>query len=325
MKLIRRPSWLLPESAATPERAFLNRRAFLLGGAAAVAGGAYLLSGKDHAAMANLAGDPWDPKAPLNPDYASAGREITDEAINSTYNNFYEFASHKRIYDAAQALKTEGWTVTLDGMVEEEQKLDMDALLSKVQVEERVIRHRCVEAWAMVVPWIGFKLSDLIAAAKPLSGAKYVRFESFNDPDTAPGQRAYYYPWPYVEGLRMDEAANELTFMVVGAYGKVLPKQFGAPIRLHTPWKYGFKSVKSVTRITFTDKRPVSFWEELAASEYGFWANVNPEVAHPRWSQKTERMLGTDERVPTLKWNGYGEQVAGLYSGMDQLGDKLYR
>ncbi len=177
----------------------------------------------------------------------------------------------------------------------------------------------------MVAPWIGFEMSHLLALAKPLSSAKFVRFETFLDKSVAPGQRQPWHPWPYVEGLTMAEAANELTFMVVGAYGKVLHKQFGAPIRLHTPWKYGFKSIKSVVKITFTDERPVSFWEELQAREYGFWANVNPEVNHPRWSQATERVLGSEDRIPTLLYNGYGEEVAGIYAGMADLGDALYR
>ena len=178
----------------------------------------------------------------------------------------------------------------------------------------------------MVVPWIGFPLSALLAEVGPQSGAKYVRFETFLDPDIARGQRQHWYPWPYTEGLTLEEAGNELSFMVMGAYGRVLHKVFGAPIRLHTPWKYGFKSIKSITRMTLTNERPVSFWEELQASEYGFWANVNPEVDHPRWSQATEEVLGTDERVPTKLFNGYGEQVAHLYEGLEaDYGDRLWR
>ncbi|MCI4662803.1 MAG: protein-methionine-sulfoxide reductase catalytic subunit MsrP [Neomegalonema sp.] len=325
MKLLRRPDWALPERAATPEPMFRNRRAFMIGGAATVAGGAYLLGGTDHAARADLAGEAWDPAAPRNPDFTNAGRPITDEATNSTYNNFYEFASHKRIYDKAQALPTEGWTLEITGEVEQPMTLDMDALRKKMPIEERVIRHRCVEAWSMVVPWIGFELAALMKRAAPLSSAKFVEFKSFLKPEIADGQRARYYPWAYTEGLTIEEAANPLTFMVMGAYGKVLPKQFGAPIRLHVPWKYGFKSAKSITTIRFAKERPVSFWEELGPREYGFWANVNPEVRHPRWSQATEEVLGTGERVPTQIYNGYGAQVAHLYSGMSDLGDKLFR
>lgn len=169
----------------------------------------------------------------------------------------------------------------------------------------------------MVVPWIGFPLASLVAMAKPLSGAKYVQFQTFHDPETARGQRQFWYPWPYTEGLTMAEAQNDLALMVVGAYGKVLHKPFGAPVRLHLPWKFGFKSIKSIDRITFTSERPVSFWEALQSAEYGFWANVNPEVPHPRWSQATERVLGTDERIPTELFNGYGAEVAELYTGME--------
>ena len=176
----------------------------------------------------------------------------------------------------------------------------------------------------MVVPWVGFSLAELVKMARPLSGAKFVQFQTFHDPETARGQRQAWYPWPYTEGLTMAEATNDLSFMAVGAYGKVLHKQFGAPMRLHLPWKYGFKSIKSVDRITFTDKRPVGFWEELQAKEYGFWANVNPEVPHPRWSQASERVLGTQERIPTVLFNGYGEQVASLYTDVDE-GDRLWR
>lgn len=178
----------------------------------------------------------------------------------------------------------------------------------------------------MVVPWIGFPLNQLVALAQPLSGAKYVRFETFHDPIVARGQRQHWYPWPYVEGLTMDEAANDLTLMVVGAYGKVLPQQFGAPMRLHLPWKYGFKSIKSIRKVTFTDERPVGFWEELLVDEYGFWANVNPEVSHPRWSQASERVLGTDDVVPTVRFNGYGAEVAHLYEGLEaEFGDRVWR
>jgi sulfoxide reductase catalytic subunit YedY len=192
-------------------------------------------------------------------------------------------------------------------------------------LEERIIRHRCVEAWSMVVPWTGFPLKNLIAIARPKTEAKYVRFETFNLPDIAPGQQPGLfssYPWPYVEGLTMAEAANDLAFMVTGAYGKPLPKSMGAPFRLHVPWKYGFKSIKSVVRVSFVAERPVSFWEQLQASEYGFWANVNPEVSHPRWSQSTERVLGTNDVVPTQLFNGYGEWVAELYKDLGN--ERLY-
>ena len=212
---------------------------------------------------------------------------------------------------------TDPWTVTIDGLVEAEMQLDADDLISKIGgLEERLYRHRCVEAWAMAVPWTGVPLANLVKLAKPRPEAKYLRMETFFDPRVALGQKQSWYPWPYVEGLTLEEATNELAFLATGIYGKPMPAQNGAPIRLVTPWKYGFKSIKSIRRFTFTETRPVSFWEQLNRREYGFWANVNPHVPHPRWSQKTERLLGTDKNVATQLFNGYGPQVAGLYDGM---------
>lgn len=303
----RRPDWALPSRLITPETVALNRRAFLTGGAA-------LLMTPTGVGAAPVAEAVLNPAPPRNPAFADAGRALTPEAISAAYNNFYEFASHKKIAEKAQALRTEGWTIRIDGLVEKPLTLSMDDLAEGW--EERIYRHRCVEAWSMVVPWIGFPLRRLVERARPLSGAKYLRFETFHDPKIAPGQRANWSPWPYVEGLTMAEATHDLAFMVTGAYGKALHKQFGAPIRLHLPWKYGFKSIKSIVRISFTEQRPVSFWEALQEREYGFWANVNPKVDHPRWSQATEEVLGTGNRVPTLLFNGYAEQVAGLYAGL---------
>ena len=269
--------------------------------------------------------DAYVPTPKRNPAFlAGDDRAMTPEKVAATYNNFYEFGSTKQIAKKAQNLDTDGWMVEIDGAVEQTFSIEAEDLIAKMPVEERVIRHRCVEAWSMVVPWIGFPLADLVKMASPLSKAKYVQFQTFLDPKTASGQKQSWYPWPYTEALTIEEATNPLTFMVTGAYGKVLHKQFGAPIRLHTPWKYGFKSAKSIARISFIEGRPKSFWEELAPDEYGFWANVNPEVPHPRWSQATERDIGTGEKIPTLKWNGYGEEVAALYAGMESLGKKLY-
>ncbi|MEL6316076.1 MAG: protein-methionine-sulfoxide reductase catalytic subunit MsrP [Pseudomonadota bacterium] len=325
MHYIRRPSWWLPDSAATPESVYLNRRALLAGMGAAGAAAA-LGVGAAPAAHALSPETPFDPKPALNPAYADPGRPVTPEDINTQYNNFYEFGSHKRIFEEAQKLQTDGWTLTFDGLCDNPHTVAVDDLITEIGLEERVVRHRCVEAWSMVAPWIGFPISKLLERASPQGGAKFVRFEGFEDSAVARGQRAFWYPWPYVEGLTMAEAAHDLAFMVVGAYGKVLHKQFGAPIRMHAPWKYGFKHIKSITRVSFTEERPVSFWEELQASEYGFWANVNPEVSHPRWSQATERVLGQgDERIPTLPYNGYAEEVAGLYADKTDLGDALYR
>ena len=307
MLIRNRRSWELPESSATDESLFLNRRAIL-----AAAG----FSG-----MQALMAVPALAQAARNEKY-TLDRPVTDEALSSNHNNYYEFGTTKRVTREAQALKTEGWTVKIDGMVEKPFEIGMDDILRSMPLEERLYRFRCVETWSMAVPWTGFPLQALVARAKPLSGARYIKLSTFNNPAVAPGQKMTWYPWPYVEGVTMAEAANELAFMVTGVYGKTLPKQFGAPLRLALPWKYGFKSVKAIDRITFTDKRPVSFWEELQGTEYGFWANVNPEVAHPRWSQATETPLGSLTRIPTLLFNGYGEQVAGLYKGMEK--EKLY-
>ncbi len=241
MNILRRRRWESPESAVTPESLFWNRRAFLGAGAASIALGSMAPGNPfDGAAFAATAGAPFEPKPLLNPAYADAGRAVTREEVNSTYNNFYEFGTHKGIHEAAQALPSDPWSVTIDGLVQNEVTVSMDDILAKMPIEERIMRHRCVEAWSMVAPWIGFPLKPLLDLAEPLGSAKYVKFETFMMPEVAREQRSPWYPWPYTEGLTVAEAANDLTFMVVGAYGKVLPKQFGAPIRLHTPWKYGF-------------------------------------------------------------------------------------
>jgi sulfoxide reductase catalytic subunit YedY len=322
MLIKRKRGWELPESAATPETVFWNRRALLkAAGLGTIAVGAAALLGEAPMKAVEAAGEAEaDPTAGLYPvkrnEKFVLDRPITEEKLATTYNNFYEFGSQKEISRGAQALKLRPWTVKIDGMVEKEQTVDIDALIKAMPLEERLYRHRCVEAWSMAVPWSGFPMAAFVDYAKPLGGAKYVRMETFSDAANAPGQKQFWYPWPYIEGLTIAEATNELAFLVTGLYGKPVPKQNGAPIRLATPWKYGFKSTKSIVRFTFTDQRPVSFWEHLQKSEYGFWANVNPEVPHPRWSQASERVLGTDERRPTLKWNGYGDFVASLYDGL---------
>ena len=313
--------WEIPESQATPEDVFLNRRRLLKAAAAGplLLGAGGLLAACDDMPAQAAEGD--DPSAKLypvgrNPEY-TLDRPITDETLATTYNNYYEFGSSKNIWQKAQSLPLRPWTVTLDGMVEQPMEVGIDDLLAKMPLEERVYRHRCVEAWSMAVPYSGFPLKALVDLARPLSSAKYVKMTTFQDPAVAGGQRAAWYPWPYVEGLTMAEATHHLTFIATGLYGKPMPKQNGAPLRLAVPWKYGFKHIKGIVRFEFTDERPKSFWEVIQGSEYGFWANVNPEVPHPRWSQATERVLGADERVPTLLYNGYGEYVADLYKGMD--------
>ena len=314
MLIRKRRGWELSDSAATDEAVFRDRRRLLKG----LAAGPILAAGVGSLpAFAET-----DPSAGLYParrnDRYVLDRPLTDEKYSTTYNNFYEFGADKGVYDRAQALKVRPWTIKIDGMVEQPMTLGIDDLLKKVSLEERLYRHRCVEAWSMAVPWTGFPMAALIDLARPLGSAKYVRMETFMDPATAPEQKKFFYPWPYVEGLTMAEARNELTLLATGMYGKPMLKQNGAPIRLVTPWKYGFKSIKSIVRFEFTDKRPRGYWEALQASEYGFWANVNPAVPHPRWSQASERVLGTDERKPTLMWNGYGEFVAEMYRGLEK-------
>jgi sulfoxide reductase catalytic subunit YedY len=319
MLVKRRRGWELPESAATPEQLVHQRRRLIQG----LAAGPLLLAGAMGQWRAAAAADQ-DPGAnpyPVarNPRYELDERipQLSDERLVTTYNNFYEFGSHKQIWKAAEALAIRPWTVTLDGMVEKEQTLDVDDLVRRMPLEERVYRLRCVEAWSMAIPWSGFPLKALVELARPLGNATYLRMETFLDPDMAPGQKQFWYPWPYIEGLTMAEATNELAFIATGLYGKPIPKQNGAPLRLAVPWKYGFKSIKSIVRFTFTDERPLNFWQEIQGSEYGFWANVNPEVSHPRWSQAEETPLGSPMKVPTLLYNGYAEFVADLYKGLE--------
>ncbi|MAZ01812.1 MAG: protein-methionine-sulfoxide reductase catalytic subunit MsrP [Sneathiella sp.] len=322
--LIRNPKgWVLPESKATSEDVYLNRRKILQG----MAGAGLIASiGTSAVIKSAFAAAEADPSVGLYPvprnDRYKITRELTPEKIATTYNNFYEFGSHKEIYNAAQELKIRPWTVKIDGLVEKEMEIGVDDLLAKMPLEERLYRHRCVEAWSMVVPWSGFPLKELVKLAAPTSNAKYLVMQTFEDKSVAPGQRQFWYPWPYTDGLTLKEATNDLSFIVTGLYGKPVPKQNGAPLRLAVPWKYGFKHVKSIVRFNFTDKRPTTFWEALADEEYGFWANVNPEVPHPRWSQATERDIGTGERIPTEIYNGYGEYVADLYK--DMKGERLF-
>ncbi len=322
MLIRRHKGWELRDGAATPEAVFLGRRALLK----TMGLGSMLAPALLTAITAGAAEEDPDPSAGLypvkrNPRY-TLDRPITSPKYSESYNNFYEFGSEKSIADDAQALKIRPWIIKIDGMVEKPTEIGIDDLLKKMPLEERLYRHRCVEAWSMAVPWSGFPMAALVAFAKPLGSAKYVQMETFLDAAQAPGQKQFWYPWPYVEGVTMAEANNELAFMVTGMYGKPVPKQDGAPLRLALPWKYGFKSVKSIVRISFTDKQPTTFWQSLGSDEYGFWANVNPDVPHPRWSQASERVLGSDERVPTQKWNGYGEFVAHLYDGLQ--GEKLF-
>ncbi|MDB5411807.1 MAG: mononuclear molybdenum enzyme YedY [Rubritepida sp.] len=308
-----RRGYELPESQVTPEALVLNRRAML--GAGAMLLPSVALS--SHAAHAQAAAVPALPEHQRNLRFRPE-RDITAEREATTYNNFYEFGSSKSIARDAARMPLRPWTIKIDGMVARPREFDVDELIRLLPIEERVYRLRCVEAWAMTVPWSGFQLSELLKLVEPQAGARYVAFQTATLPAVMPGLRQSWYPWPHVEGCTIEEAANELAFMPVGMYGKPLQGSNGGPFRVVFPWKYGFKSGKSVARITFTDRRPDTFWNKIQPSEYGFWANINPEVPHPRWSQASERILGTSERVPTRLFNGYGEFVSGLYTNLQR-------
>ena len=321
--LIKKPADIRP-SEITSEKNYLNRRKFVQ---AAVAAGGALIGGEAFPAMI-----PEARRAKL--EGVEPSEYSTDESPNSytdvtTYNNFYEFGTRKDDpFRYAQEFEPRPWSIEVAGNAEVTGTFDLENFVKPHALEERIYRLRCVEAWSMVVPWVGIPLADVIKQFKPLSSAKYVEFETLYDPKQMPGQRSRVLDWPYVEGLTIAEATNPLTILAVGVYGEVLPNQNGAPIRLVVPWKYGFKSIKSIAKIRFTDRQPVSSWEQAAPHEYGFYANVNPEVAHPRWSQARERRIGSEQgtglqslfaaaRQPTVMFNGYGEHVAHLYKGLD--------
>ena len=330
----------------TPEDLFMNRRGFLkaaglgtvamaAGSLAACRGGGLIdsLAGGDP--LANIqAGSPNLDLYPAsrNPSYRG-GRPITPERIAATTNNFYEFSLDKgRVWRLSEKLVTRPWTIEIGGLAKRPAVYDVDQLVRRLGLEERIYRLRCVEAWSMVVPWTGFPLARLVELAEPSAEARFIRMESFHDPSVAPGQKKWVMgqplpplqgrdmPWPYYEGLSLEEAVHPLAFMATGIYGHELPKQHGAPIRLVVPWKYGFKSIKSVVRIEFLRSRPRSFWNDLAPEEYGFWANVRPDIPHPRWSQAWETDIGTRDRMPTSPYNGYASEIAGLYGGHDEQG-----
>ena len=335
-----------PSSEITPESVFLGRRAFIKNGALAAGTAVAVGSG-----LLWLVGQKPPPDAPEPPPLAQtsgsqpagfppAGQQAaapssepagpatrgpfdTDEPLTSfqsvsTYINFYEFGLDKDSPARnAHTLQTRPWTISVEGEVMKPQTIDIDTLLGWFTPEDRIYRMRCVEAWSMVIPWLGFPLADLIKRLEPTSNAKFVEFQTLLDPEQMPGQKRSVLDWPYVEGLRMDEAMHPLTFMAVGLYGRQLPNQNGAPLRLVVPWKYGFKNAKSIVRIRFTQEQPKTTWALAGPSEYGFYANVNPAVDHPRWSQATERRIGDLGRRKTLPFNGYAEEVASLYDGMD--------
>ncbi|MDJ1170937.1 protein-methionine-sulfoxide reductase catalytic subunit MsrP [Roseofilum sp. BLCC_M154] len=316
--------WDIPDRQITPESVFMNRRKLLKGlMGAGITASLLPLTACRTTGESNSTLSPYQTPESIiqNPEFPQGDLQITPQSLSSQYNNFYEFGTTKSIQQAAQALPTENWKVEVGGLVKNPQTYDIDDLRKTFDLEERVYRFRCVEAWAMVVPWLGFPMRKLIEAVEPTSEAKFVRFTSWYDKEISTGPSWSPFsniPWPYTEGLRIEEMANELAFFATGIYGKDLPKQHGAPIRQVIPWKYGFKGAKSIVKIDFLDTQPATFWNTIDANEYDFEANVNPDKPHPRWSQATERVISegapfTWPRQPTLPYNGYGEWVAHLY------------
>jgi sulfoxide reductase catalytic subunit YedY len=313
----------IPSSEITPEQVYLSRRDFLkaIGVTSAFAMLMAACGGRPPQATVtpfatSVSGTASSP--PTSGSTDELGAPLTPLDSVTHYNNYYEFTTDKSsVADMVDKFQTSPWQVQVYGLVNNPKTYAMEDLLKKFDQQERIYRLRCVEAWSMVIPWTGFQLSDLLKEVDPQSTAKYVRFETVLRPEEMPGQKGRLYPWPYNEGLRLDEAMNSLTILATGLYGKPLPVQDGAPIRLVVPWKYGFKSIKSIIKIELTDQQPDTMWSTIAPDEYGFYANVNPEVDHPRWSQKTERRIGESGRQKTLMFNGYADEVASLYTGMD--------
>jgi sulfoxide reductase catalytic subunit YedY len=313
-------------SEITPEHVYLSRRRFMKGVGALVAGSAVLAACGGQAAVSTptpsgvpgpTAGPTASPVPTLSVSTDELGAPLTTFEAVTNYNNFYEFTTSKEgVAKLAEDFVTSPWQVWVTGLVNNRRIFDLEDLL-KFEQEERIYRLRCVEAWSMVIPWQGFPLSKLLKEVEPMSAAKYVRFETLYDPEQMPGQKRKSYPWPYVEGLRLDEAMNDLTLLATGIYGQPLLPQNGAPVRLVVPWKYGFKSIKSIVKIELVEEMPVSLWMDTAPMEYGFYANVNPDVPHPRWSQETERRIGERARIKTMLFNGYSKEVAYLYEGMN--------
>ena len=307
----------IPSSEITPKDLYLNRRKFLAGAVIAGAAAATGFGLRELASPTTIvqAGNKIDG---IKKSTFSTTETITPYKDVTNYNTYYEFSTEKdEPASLAKNFRTRPWKVKIEGLVDKKQELDVDTIIKMATPEERIYRHRCVEGWSIVVPWVGFSLSELIKRVNPQSKAKFVEFTTLNDPSQMPGVRRPVLNWPYVEGLRMDEAMHPLTLLCFGMYGEELPNQNGAPLRIVVPWKYGFKSAKAIVRIRFVEKQPINSWNESAPNEYGFYSNVNPTVDHPRWSQAKERRLGEFLKRPTLMFNGYGDQVASLYSGMD--------
>ena len=316
MYLKKKKSWEISESSVTDESYFRNRRSFI----SSLGKSAFMFSLYPSFSLAS-----YQTTNKLNEKYFLP-LPYTSEKLATTYTNFYEFGSSKNIWRRASKLKVDNWSINIDGLVKKKKTFDIDKLKKLIGLEERIYRFRCVEGWAMVVPWLGFPVNKILEIVDPDKDANYVRFETFYDPKIAPGQKQSWYPWPYIEGISLEEAKNDLAFFATGMYGKDIPNQNGAPLRLVLPWKYGFKSIKSIVKITFTKEKPIGLWEKLAPKEYGFWANVNPNVPHPRWSQSKEQLLGTNEFQKTQIYNGYEENVSYLYSNFSQKEKlKLFR
>jgi sulfoxide reductase catalytic subunit YedY len=308
---------ILP-SEITPEHLYLSRREFLKSMGFTTASALFLAAcrGKDPSNVLNATEEPAPVGISTRTD--EMGNELTPFESITNYNNYYEFSTDKeQVARLAKDFITSPWTVKVGGLVNNPGTFDVDDLVEMFTQHERIYRLRCVEGWSMVIPWVGFPIAELLKRVEPKAQAKFLRFETIYDPDRMPGQNSRWYDWPYVEGLRLDEAMNDLAILATGLYGKPLPPQDGAPIRLVVPWKYGFKSIKAIVRIDLVEEMPISLWMRAAPQEYGFYSNVNPEVDHPRWSQASERRIGELGRIPTLKFNGYEEEVAYLYEGMD--------
>ncbi|HEX2996074.1 MAG TPA: protein-methionine-sulfoxide reductase catalytic subunit MsrP [Anaerolineales bacterium] len=304
----------IPSSEITPEEVYLNRRRFLQ--AMGIVGAGALLAACGVRSTASPTPESTQPVASGLTDDLGDSANSYDEITN--YNNYYEFTTMKEgVAPASANFKTSPWTVEVGGLVNKPRTFGVEDLQKMFTLEERIYRLRCVEAWSMVIPWQGFPLSQLLNEVEPMASAKYVGFVTVTSPDEMPGQKEIFYPWPYTEGLRLDEAQHDLTILATGLYGKTLPPQNGAPLRLVVPWKYGFKSIKAIVKIDLLEKEPTTFWSSIAPDEYGFYANVNPNVSHPRWSQASERRIGEVGRRKTLPFNGYAEEVASLYAGMD--------
>jgi sulfoxide reductase catalytic subunit YedY len=313
----------------TSEKTFINRRSILKSMGFAAVSSNIIMQNAFAATQNDLRNDlyPVDKNREFNLerfDIKGGIRKNTDEDSVTSYNNYYEFGTTKNIKRAASKLNTSPWNISFKGLIDNEFEIDFDDLLKRVSLEERVYKLRCVEAWSMVVPWSGFPLKSIIKMAQPKSTAKFLVMKTFFDPDTARSQRQDWYPWPYTEVITIEEAMNDLAFIATGVYGKPLPNQNGSPLRLVVPWKYGFKSIKSIVSFEFVSERPKTFWEEIQPKEYGFWANVNPKVKHPRWSQEQDKDIGSNRMYPTAIYNGYGKWVSSLYKDMNKS-DLLYR